>query len=155
MSSSLGGVSRRPGLALCACCKGLPPPPPRDQRPPAMGGRGCPEALLLWKLCSHLSARGFGPGHGALRLSENRRSHRLSTRGGEPRAHLVSRAPRSSREWGRPHAPLERSGPDPPTAALSDRAAQPARASARKADAGRPLIPSARLGTTRGQSHCS
>lgn len=59
MSSSLGGVSRRPGLAVCACCKGLPPPP-RHQRPPAMGGRGCPPALQLGKLCFQLSARGFG-----------------------------------------------------------------------------------------------
>lgn len=110
MSSSLGGVSRRPDLAVCACSKGLPPPP-RYQWPPATGGRGCPEALPLWKLCFHLSA---------LSLS-GKTSHMLSTRGGEPREHSVSRAPRCSREWGQPFAPLERSRLGPLTAAFSDR----------------------------------
>lgn len=133
MSSSFGGVPRRPDLAVCACCKGLPPPP-RYQRPPATGGRGCPEALPLWKLCFHLSAYVF----------QGRRSHRLSSRGGEPRAHSVSRAPRSSREWGQPLVPLERSRLGPPTASIFRPAAQPARASGRRADAGRPLSPSAR-----------
>lgn len=50
-----------------------------------------------------------------------RRSHMLSTRGGEPRAHSVSRARQNSREWGRPLAPLERSEAGPTTTAFSDR----------------------------------
>lgn len=63
MSSSLGGVSRRSGLA--ACRKG----PRVSSGPPAMGGCSCPGALPLWTLCSYLGVRGFDPqATGALSL---------------------------------------------------------------------------------------
>lgn len=145
MSSSLGGVSRRSGLAACACRKG----PSVSSGPPAMGGRGCPEALPLWTLCSYLGVRGFDP----------QATEALSLLGGGGRdsdaQHAPRRAPPSSGGWGRPLAPLERSECSPPTAALSHRLhSRQERPVGEQTPADQSVRPPA-PGTTRGQSHCS
>lgn len=136
MSSSLGGVSRRSGLAACACRKESR----ASSGPPAMGGRGCPEALPLWTLCSYLGARGFDPqATAALSLSGRvggkeglRCSARAEARPAELRG--MGTTPRSARALR--VQPADRSTFTP--------AAQTARASCRGENAGRPVSQSAR-----------